>query len=147
MTKRIGLNEQQIAEAKRLFHLGYGLRKIADAMGFKTRGPIKRALGDLKHKANERRIIPDELLIQIKILFEQKLGSRAIAAKLGIKRRVVRDAYQKLNLPSKEINGPPQKAYLQTEKSCGMCKIIKPVSEFREVYYEPTDRRSEERRV
>lgn len=71
-----------------------------------------------------------ETLQQIKQLFDQNLGSRAIAKKLNMTRWAVQQAYKELglyNIGRKKA----RTAHLATEKKCKRCEQVKPVAEFR----------------
>lgn len=71
-----------------------------------------------------------QFLAQIKELFDQQYGTKAIATKLGCSCHYVQLAFEQLGLKS-NLKATARRAYLATEKCCRLCKVIKPVTEFR----------------
>jgi len=72
----------------------------------------------------------EEKLIEIKKLFDQGLGSRKIAERLGMTRYAIQQAYKELNIYNIGRT-KPKTAYLATEKICKKCQSTKPVEQFR----------------
>src|SRR5690554_5059885 len=73
--------------------------------------------------------LSQEQLKQIKLLFDQDFGSRAISNHLGISRWLVQKGYKILGIYNSGRK-PPKKP-IPNNKQCKICNKIKNINEFR----------------
>ena len=127
-----------------LYNQGNSLAKIADMLQFsvnavhkslKKIGYIPRPNGPIPKLIVVQPIVPKYILTEaiaakLKEMFERGLGTRKIAKELGLGRDFITRSFRKLGLDNSDRKRP-RFASKKTEHCCKICRITKPISEFR----------------